>query len=217
MKLSQQWKSSKIVLYVVLFLVLLAILFLPFGLAFLDLPYQIFIISLLVFFIIYAKVIAGYSFVASLLSLIDKWEDVYDHISSKLSKDSLYKYLVDGDLLVLTETQLLKVAETESTLNDISLVFLLAMTVVYLSWWLAQPLFYAVLFALFIVWLIQFFVGLYASLKFARVFSSEMEDIEKAFKEWNTLEKANEIEQNNEESDKEEQNNEQEEKVENKQ
>ena len=212
MKTSQQGRTGKIVLYVLLFLLLLAILFLPFGLSFLELPYQVFIISLIVFFIIYAKTIAGYSFVASLLSLIDKWEDVYDHISKKLSKDSLYKYLVDGDLLVLSETQLLKVTETESILNDISLVFLLWITVVYLSWWLAQPLFYAVLFALLIVWLIQFFIGLYASVKFARVFSSEIEELEKAFKEWNTLEKANELEQTTEK----EENNEEVEKTESK-
>ena len=212
MKTSQQGRTGKIVLYVLLFLLLLAILFLPFGLSFLELPYQVFIISLIVFFIIYSKTIAGYSFVSTLLSLIDKWEDIYDYISKKLSKDSLYKYLVDGDLLVLSETQLLKVTETESILNDISLVFLLWITVVYLSWWLVQPLFYAVLFALLIVWLIQFFIGLYASVKFARVFSSEIEELEKAFKEWNTLEKANELEQTTEK----EENNEEVEKTESK-
>lgn len=197
MKIAEQGKSGKIVLYVLLFLLLVAILFLPFGLSFLELPYQIFILSLIIFFIIYARTIAGYSFIVNLLSLIDEGKDVYDHIAKNLSKDSLYKYLVDGDLLILSETQLLKVTEVESTLNDISLVFLLGMTIIYLSWWVAEPLFYAVLFALIIVWLIQFFIGLYASLKFSRIFSSEIKEIEKEFKKWNTLEKANEIEQEN--------------------
>jgi len=41
-----------------------------------------------------------------------------------LSKDDIYKFLVEGDLLALTENQLIKVQEITSLLFDITLVFL---------------------------------------------------------------------------------------------
>jgi len=73
---------------------------------------------------VYSKPLAGYYFVSSLLSLIDKGEDIYSHISKKLSKDDIYKFLIEGDLLILTENQLIKVQEITSLLFDMTLIFL---------------------------------------------------------------------------------------------
>jgi hypothetical protein len=206
MKLSQQGKASRIVLYILLILFVIALLWFPFGLAKLDIPYQVFILTLFVFFIIYSKTLGGYYFVSGLLSLIDKWEDVYHHISKNVSKDSLYKYLVDWDLLIFSELQLAKVQETDSTLNDITLVFLLGLFVVYLSGLLPDPIFYSVLFAVVIVWVLDMFVALYTSAKFFRVFDEEIKVLDKAFEEWNLENKVEEKAEQVEEVTSEEKN-----------
>jgi len=177
MKLTSQARLSRVVLYLLLLLFVVSLLFLPFGLKFLTLPEQVFVVTLLVFLIIYSKLFGWYYFVSVLLSLIDKWEDVYNHLASKLSKDSLYKYLLEGDILVLTETQLLKVKEIWSLVFDITLVFLLWLWVVFIWWVLDISILYAVLFAVMIVWLLALFMELYVSLKFERVFEKEIEEL----------------------------------------
>jgi len=185
MLVSNNSKLSKFVLFMLLVLFVVAILFLPYGLAMLDLPYKIFVLALITFFIVYSKSIGGYFFISTLLNLIDKWEDVYDHISKKLSKDSIQKFLVDGSLLVLAETQLNKVKEITSILYDITLVFLLGMVTIFLSGFMLPPVFYALLFAVIIVWFFTAFIELYVSLKFVRVFEEEIEVVEQEFKEFN--------------------------------
>jgi len=191
MKVTSQAKLSRIILYILLILFAVSLLFLPFGLQFLTLPEQVFVITLLVFMIIYSKLFGWYYFVSVLLSLIDKWEDIYNHLANKLSKDSLYKYLVEGDLFILTETQLFKVKEIWSLVFDITLVFLLWLWIVFVWWILDISVLYAVLFAIMIVWILELFIELYVSLKFERVFEKDIEELEDIMFQMNLENKIN--------------------------
>jgi len=203
MKITSQSKLARVVLYILLILVVIALLFLPFGLQFLTLPEQVFVLTLLVFFIMYSKVFGGYYFVSVLLSLIDKWEDVYNHLSKKLTKKSLYEYLLEGDLLILTETQLVKVQEIASLLFDITLVFLLGIGIVFLGGILDPSVFYAVALAVMIVWILAIFTELYVDLKFARVFEEEITQLAEAMFAMNMQ---NQLEEYKEKQDTEEDN-----------
>jgi len=212
MLVSNNSKLTKFVLFVLLILFTAAIVFLPYGLAMLDLPYKIFLLALLTFFIIYSKSIGGYFFISTLLNLIDKGEDIYDHISKKLSKDSIQKYLFEWSLLALVETQLNKVKEITSILYDITLVFLLGVVTMFLSGFMLPPVFYALVFAVVIVWVFTAFVELYVSLKFVRIFEEEIAEMEKELKIINnSIQNYNEdvenIEENKEEENSEEKNN----------
>ena len=144
-----------------------------------------FIITFLVFSIVYSKSFAGYYFVSSLLSLIDKWEDVYSHISKKLSKDDIYKFLVEGDLLALTENQLIKVQEITSLLFDITLVFLAWITILHLGGVVPVDILYSVYLAVGIIWLIMVFISTYVNAKFARVFEEEFVRLAEVFAQIN--------------------------------
>ncbi len=202
MKVTSQGKLARIVLYILLVLFAISLLFLPLWLKFLTIPEQVFILTLLVFFIIYSKLFGGLYFVSTLLSMIDKWEDVYNHLASKLSNETLYKYLVEGDLLLLTETQLLKVKEIGSLVFDVTLVFLLGLGIVYVGGIIDPNVVYAALLAVAIVWILEIFIELYVDLKFARVFEQEIKELAQAFAAIN-LENQIAQAQENEESNKE--------------
>jgi hypothetical protein len=80
---------------------------------------------------------------------------------------------------------------------------LLGLFVVYLSGLLPDPIFYSVLFAVVIVWVLDMFVALYTSAKFFRVFDEEIKALDKAFEEWNL---ENKVEEKAEEVTSEEKN-----------
>jgi hypothetical protein len=86
------------------------------------------------------------------------------------------------------------------------LVFLLGLFVVYLSGLLPDPIFYSVLFAVVIVWVLDMFVALYTSAKFFRVFDEEIKALDKAFEEWNLENKVEEKVEQTEEVTSEEKN-----------
>jgi len=178
MNTKKQGKASKIVLFVLLVLFVIAILALPFGLQFMTIPEQVFLLGLIVFFLIYNKVFAGYAFVNTLLNLIDKGEDIFDHLKNNLSKESLFKALEEGSLMVFTETQFLKVQEMSSNLFDLTLVYLFAMLVAAISWVLPMPIFYAATLPAVIVVVFAWLVELYIDVKFYRVFAQEIQELE---------------------------------------
>ena len=178
MNTKKQGKASKIVLFVLLVLFVIAILALPFGLQFMTIPEQVFLLGLIVFFLIYTKVFAGYAFVNTLLNLIDKGEDVFEHLKNNLSKESLFKALEEGSLMVLSETQFLKVQEMSSNLFDLTLVYLFAMLVAAISWVLPMPIFYAATLPAVIVVVFAWLVELYIDVKFYRVFAQEIQELE---------------------------------------
>ena len=178
MNTKKQGKASKIILFLLLVLFVIAILALPFGLKFMTIPEQIFLLWLIVFFLIYTKVFAGYAFVNTLLDLVDKGEDVFDHLKNNLSKESLLKALEEGSLMVLTETQFLKVQEMSSSLFDLSLVYLFAMLVAAISGILPMPVFYAATLPAVIVIVLAWLIELYIDVKFYRVFEQEIAEIE---------------------------------------
>ena len=200
MKVSSQGKLAKIVFGILLVLFVVSLLLLPFGLQFLTMPEQVFVLTLLALLVIYSKVFGSYYFVSVLLSLIDKGEDVYNHISGKLSKKSLYDYLLEGDLLVLAETQLIKASEIASRVFDISLIFALGLVIVYLGGGLDVNALYAALLALMIVWVLTFFIQMYVELKFARVFEEELKELPKILSELNLQNQLEETQENDAEN-----------------
>ena len=195
MRTTTHWKTTKIVLYVLLAILISILFILPIKLLIIGIPYQVFLFTLLVFFIIYSKTIWWYYFISTILNLIEDGKDVYSHISEKLSKDSIQKYLLEWNLLTLVENMLIKTTETSSLLIDMTLLFLLWISIGFLSWAIVDILFYSVLFAITIVLTLNLLIELYVKVKFSRIFAEEIKEIEKAFEWWNT---ENKIEDKNE-------------------
>jgi hypothetical protein len=136
------------------------------------------LLGLVVFFLIYTKVFAGYNFINVLLDLIANGDDVFDHLAKNLSKDSLFKYLAEGELMIVTETQYLKVKEMSSNLFDMTLLYLFALFVVAVAGILPMPIFYAATLPAVIVVVFAWLVELYLDVKFVRVFSEEIKELE---------------------------------------
>ena len=206
MNRTKQGKAAKLILFVLLVLFVFAILALPFGLKFLTIPEQIFLLGLVVFFLIYTKVFAGYNFINVLLDLIANGDDVFDHLAKNLSKDSLFKYLAEGELMVVTETQYLKVKEMSSNLFDMTLLYLFALFVVAIAGILPMPIFYAATLPAVIVVVFAWLVELYLDVKFVRVFSEEIKELEalaRALNLENKLVEQMEDEESDEENNKE--------------
>lgn len=210
MNTKKQGKASKIVLFVLLVLFVIAILALPFGLKFMTIPEQVFLLGLIVFFLIYTKVFAGYAFINTLLDLIDKGEDIFEHLKNNLSKESLLKALEEWSLMVLSETQFLKVQEMSSNLFDLTLVYLFAMLVAAISGVLPMPIFYAATLPAVIVVVFAWLIELYIDVKFYRIFEEEIKEIEslaRALNLENQLEGSLETENEDEEQDSKNENN----------
>ena len=178
MNRTKQGKTAKLVLFVLLLLLVIAILALPFGLNFLTVPEQIFLLGLVVFFLIYTKVFAGYNFINVLLDLIANGDDVFDHLAKNLSKDSLFKYLTEGELMVVSETQYLKVKEMSSNLFDMTLLYLFVLFIVAVAGILPISIFYAATLPAVIVIVFAWLVELYLDVKFVKIFSKDIKELE---------------------------------------
>ncbi len=196
MKLTTQWKRVRYVLLFVFIVLVLTILFLPFSLKFLTIPEQLFILSFIVFFIIYAKVIGGYYFVNNLLNLINNEEDLYQLLKENLSKHSLAKYLLEGDLLLLAESQILKLKEISSLLLDATLLFLLILFGLNISLMLPDPIFFALTIPAVVVIVFVWLIELYIDAKFIKTFEKEIDEFYKVAK---ALDLENKLEENVEE------------------
>ncbi len=206
MKLTQQWKWTKFVLVLILIVLVISILFLPLGLRFLTVPEQVFVISLLVFSILYSKVLGAYYFVNRLLSMIENDEDIFDYVKDKLSKNTLIKYLLEWDLLVLAETQLLKAKEIWGLLFDISLVYMLILFIGNLVGILPDFVFYSAVISPMLLVILVWFIDMYVDYKFVRIFLEELKDFEQIAKSI-YIENQNEVEELKEDAKVEDVNN----------
>jgi len=192
MKIFSQGMLTRRLLIIALVVMVIAILYLPLGLAFLTVPEQVFVVSFLVFFILYSNVIAGFMFLNTLLSKIDKEEDVDEFLKPNLSLQDYFRYVVEGELLLLSEEILFRLKERTSILFNIVLVFLFSFFVLYLINVLPEPVFYAAVLPALTVTVIVWGMESYIDLKFIRIFVKE---IEKFYKLLAVTQKVEELEE----------------------
>ncbi len=174
MKIFNQWKLARWLLIILFVVIIVSILYLPLWLSFLTLPEQIFILSLIVFLIVYSNVIAGYLVLNTLLSKIDNDENIEDLVQEHLSKEDFIKLILEGELLFVVESMLFKLKERTSILFNISLLFMFWFFILYNVGVIIEPIFYSIIVPILVVTFLVWGIESVVSLKFIRVFSEEL-------------------------------------------
>ena len=165
------------------FVVLL--LFWPNILAQLNLAEKAFILTFLVFLIIYSRVFGGSFFVLNLLSMINNGADIIKPIKKNVSKEEFLKFLEEANLLFFVEGLVIELNKVFSFYYDLSLVFLLVLTLVYigLPFPTAAIVVIGAAWAILALMVMGLIINSYVNAKFAYVFVEELQEFEEITKD----------------------------------
>jgi len=175
---------TRTIMWILLLAFVFFLIFMPKVLASLTLPEQAFIVTLLVFVIVYSRIFGGTFFVLDLLGMIERGEDIVGAVRGDVQKGKVLKLLEEANLLLFVEGLVVEINKVFSFYYDMTLVFLLVLTLLYLGVPLptVQAIVVGAAVAVLPIMLVGLFANMHLNARFAEVFVKEIKEFEELTK-----------------------------------